>query len=369
MARARGYSDQASVLVSKTADGVPISRIWDEIAAAAAVYNKHQAALVSLLSFKTVDPGSAVPQGASVPDFEKASEFGIPSSIRQGTALPVGYDLQDYDLRVGYTWKFLRAATAKQVRDLANTALLADRKGITATVLSRLLDPAVSANENSTPIYGLYAGSGPIIPPPFMGQQFQNTHNHMLVSGATSLDSEDIEVLSNHVTEHGYGRDAGSRLLILCGPNEADVIASFRAGQTNNNSKVAKHDFIPSAAAPAYLTDQTLVGDRAPDNIDGVPITGSYGRAWIAETPLMPDGYVAAVVTNGANSPLNPIGFREWPAEEYQGLRVLGGNQSGYPLIDAVFARAYGVGVRHRGAGAVMQIKASGSYDTPTVSV
>ncbi|GAA2555423.1 hypothetical protein [Mycolicibacterium diernhoferi] len=368
MARPRGYSTQGDVLVSKSGDGIDLNAIWDEIAQAAAVYNKHQTALVSLLSFRTTDPGAAVEQGASLPAYERATEFGVPKSIRQGTALPVGYDLQDYDLRWASSWKFLRAATAKQIKDLANTAMLADQKNITATVLNRLLDPAVSANENSTPIFGCWSGTGSMIPPTFMGKAFAANHQHYLVSGATSLDSEDIEVLSNHVTEHGYGRDAGSRLLILCGPNEADVIASFRAGQTNNNSKVAKHDFIPSSAAPPYLTDQTLVGDRAPDNLGGVPITGSYGRAWVAETPLMPDGYVAAVVTNGANSALNPIGFREWPAPEYRGLRLIPG-VGPYPLQDSFYQRSFGVGVRHRGAAAILQLKASGSYDTPTVSV
>lgn len=368
MARSRGYSTQGDVLVSKSSDGVGLDTIWDQIKAANDIWNNHQAALVGLLTFKTVDAASAVAQASSLPNFETASEFGIPKSVRQGTALPVGYGLDDFDLRVGWSWKFLRSATAKQIKDLANTAMAADQKNITTTVLNRLLSPTVSANENSTPIYGLWNGSGTMIPPSFMGSDFAVNHQHYLVSGATSLDSDDVSVLVNHVTEHGYGLDAGSRVLILCSQNEADVITSFRAGQTNNNSKVAKHDFIPSSAAPPYLTTQTLVGERAPENLGGVPILGSYGRAWIAETPLMPVGYVAAVVTNGANTALNVIGFREWPSADYQGLRLIPGNGP-YPIQDAFYQRSFGVGVRHRGAAAVMQIKASGVYDVPTITV
>ncbi|MCB8043602.1 hypothetical protein JM654_03680 [Microbacterium oxydans] len=39
---------------------------------------------------------------------------------------------------------------------------------------------------------------------------------------------------------------------------------------------------------------------------------------------------------------------------------------SRYPLVNSYFTRGFGVGVRHRGAAAVMQIKASGSYQNPT---
>jgi hypothetical protein len=37
-----------------------------------------------------------------------------------------------------------------------------------------------------------------------------------------------------------------------------------------------------------------------------------------------------------------------------------------YPLIDSFYQRGFGTGVRQRGGGVVMQIKASGVYDIPT---
>lgn len=39
-----------------------------------------------------------------------------------------------------------------------------------------------------------------------------------------------------------------------------------------------------------------------------------------------------------------------------------------YPLIDMTFARAFGVGVRQRGAAVATQIKAPGSYEAPTIA-
>lgn len=367
MATRRGYSTEGDVLVKKTADGVDLNVIWDQLKGAIDEYNRHQGALVSLLTFKTTAIGDAVPQGADLPKFERATEFGIPASIQQGTALPVAYSLDDHDLRIGATFRFLRAATAQQVRDLMNTGLAADQKLQTELVLSRLFDPTEDVSPEGAPIYGLWNGSGTMVPPSYMGTDFAASHQHYLVSGASSLDSEDVEVLINHVQEHGYGLDPGTRILILCSHAEADVIMGFRAGVQNNNTKVAKYDAVPSASAPPYLTDQTLVGDRAPDKLGNLPILGSYGRAWIAESPLVPPGYVAAFVTGGSNSNSNVIGFREWPQKEYQGLRLIPGIGP-YPMKDSFLTRSCGVGVRQRGGAVVLQIKPSGSFDIPDIS-
>lgn len=366
MAR-RGYGTEGDALVSHTVDKIDLNVVWDVIKSATAEWNKHQSALVSLLTFKTTTPGDAVPQASNLPAFEKATEFGVAQSIRQGGALPVGYTLEDYDLRLGTTWKFLRQATKAQVLDLANQALAADQALMTTTILNRLFDGTVDANENATPVYGLWNGSGTMVPPTYMGTSFAADHNHILVSGGTAIDSEDVEVMINHLNHHGYGLEANTRVLILCNRVEADVIASFRGGEVNNNSKTARFDFIPGVLAPPYLTEEHLVGERAPDKFGGIPLLGSYGRAFIAESPLIPAGYVAAVVTGGANAKSNVIGFREWADSSYQGLRLIPGIGP-YPLQDSHYQRSFGVGVRQRGGAVIMQVKASGSYDIPDIS-
>ena len=57
-----------------------------------------------------------------------------------------------------------------------------------------------------------------------------------------------------------------------------------------------------------------------------------------------------------AGSPNNPVAVRQHQNVAYQGLRAIPGHWSGYPLIDSFFARGVGVGVRHRGAAAVLQV-------------
>jgi hypothetical protein len=51
----------------------------------------------------------------------------------------------------------------------------------------------------------------------------------------------------------------------------------------------------------------------------------------------------------------------------YRGLRSIPGVRPGYPLQDSFWARCIGVGTRHRGAAAVMQIKATGNYVAPVI--
>ena len=63
-------------------------------------------------------------------------------------------------------------------------------------------------------------------------------------------------------------------------------------------------------------------------------MAGSYGFAALNESQVIPAGYFAVVASGGP----------------YAAGNVLAGT-----------------GVRHRGGAAVMQIKASGSYDVPTI--
>lgn len=78
----------------------------------------------------------------------------------------------------------------------------------------------------------------------------------------------------------------------------------------------------------------------------------------------MPAGYVLGFVSGGEDNIGNLIGVREHENAALRGLRLLRGSQHDYPLVDSFYQRAFGTGVRHRGAGVVMQITA-GAYTVP----
>jgi hypothetical protein len=80
----------------------------------------------------------------------------------------------------------------------------------------------------------------------------------------------------------------------------------------------------------------------------------------------MPAKYMVAFATGGQNGVQNPVGIRQHSNPALRGLRLVKGRSPDYPLQEAYYQRGFGTGIRHRGAGVVMQVKASGSYTLPT---
>lgn len=362
-----GYATEGDVLVNTTADGVDLNVIWDEVAAVIKAWNAERSALTSLLTFNTTNTADAIPQSRSSDSFEEASESGEPESIRPPADYALmGYTFKDWDKASRWTWRYLRDSTAEQVRAVANYALEADNKLTTGTILQRLFDPAQTSNEWGHTVYGLYNADS-MTPPAYLGKEFVAPHQHYLVSGADVIDSGDLETAIRQVTEHGYGTEPNSKLLALMNPAQAEVVASFKAGVQNAPDIIAKHDYIPSAGAPAYFSPDEIVGQVAPESYNGLKVQGSYGSCWVIQSDFIPEDYFAVVATYGANSSDNAIGFREHPQRQYQGLRTIPGLVPGYPINGAFFQRSFGVGVRRRGQAAVTQIKATGTYDVPVI--
>lgn len=366
-----GYQDSGGVLVNETADGVSLDVLFEEIEQVTALYNNHKNTLVNLLSYETDVPADAIPQSLTAEQFQEASQYGVPRAISPPTPyLKVGYQYRDYDAATRFTWKFLRDSTAEQLRAQVTRIIEGDQRLVQSLVLDRLFSPVEESNEWQHRVFGLYTGSDAITPPALMGKTFQPTHSHYIATGSTDLDSEDIELMMSHVTEHGYGQGGGSgRLVILTNPAEAEMIASWRAGATTANSKVAKFDFIPSANVPPFLTSETVVGATPPTDLDGVPVLGSYGKGLVVESNVVPQGWLTVFATHGPNHPDNVVARRVHPKPQYQGLRYIRGNFERYPLIESQFARGIGVGTRHRGAAVVAQLTTNPSYTAPTIVV
>lgn len=364
-----GAQDEASVLINKLGDGTDLNVVWRELITWVDAINAYRGGLASLLTYETTAVAEPVPQSVSSDSFEPASEHGIPGSIGQDPVALLGFTFSDWSKRTAYTWRYLRSASADQVRNSFVRLVEADNRLVVGKVIQRLFSSAQEIEEDWGHIsYPVFSGTGPTALP-YLGKSFAPNHTHFSVSQAATIDSGDVEACMRLVTEHGYGIGSSSKLLILANPQEAEVIQSFRAGQTNNNSQKAEFDFVPSALAPPFLTQEHVVGQVAPESFADLDILGSYGRGWLLEHASVPAGYIAAVATGGPNASSNVIGFRQHVDPAWQGLKFIGGNWAGYPLQDAFAHRAFGTGVRHRGAAAVMQIKASGSYDTPAIAI
>lgn len=366
----RGFNVGADVL-TRTVDGVSYATLHNEIVDTLALQNKGRQAVSALFTSTTTD---AFDQIAKEPgkgeSFELASEFGVPQATRRGVEyFRMGYPIEFYDLATRYTEKFLRDATADQVRLQLANVLEADNRLVFGLTMRALTNKTTSGsrlvNENGQTVYDLWDGSAGEVPPSFGGKTFSSSHDHYLVSGAASIDSGDVEALVTTIQEHGYGlRQSGERVVIMAHPNQSDAIWSWRRGQANANGAIARFDFIPAQGTPAFLSAEDVIGDVPAGTFNGLDIEGSYGDALITKNYLVPDGYIIALASAGPNRERNPLRFREHVNPEWRGLLLR--QHVSHPLRDSYHQRGFGVGVRHRGAAAVMQIKASGSYTSPT---
>lgn len=360
-----GFSTEGDLL-GRTLDGQAYNDLWSEFQQVLGIVNGARSTLTNHLVRRTDRSADAIAQTIGDDEFEPASEFGVPVSIRsRPEVLTVGYPFGDFDLATRFTQRFLRDATREEVETIHARALAADNKLTTTAILSRLLDPTPSVNSDGRTVYGLYAGDE-FLPPRHGFKTFTEPHTHYLTSGSPEPDGADLDALISTITEHGYGTTPGSQLLLFCNPEDMGPLATIRAGDAAGSA----HDYLPSAGAPAYLTDKEIVGSVAPADYNSLKITGSYGPVWISEHAMVPPGYLAMVASGGPGSDLNPVSFREHPNSAHRGLRLMPGPRDAYPLVEATYTRAFGVGVRHRGAAAALMVGGDGrsaSYVPPTL--
>jgi hypothetical protein len=361
----------AQTLVSQTADELSLDELWEEFTAILDFWNKERTSLTDLLSFKTTVAGEAVVQSIEADSFEKATEFGV--AMAQGVPLEaavLGYDRFDWDKRSAFTWKFLRDSSAEQVRTVFQSILHADTRLVTGRILRRILDPAPSHNEAGWDVVGLWNGDG-TVPPPFGFITFTGTETMYIASGATTLDSADIEDAVKKVQSHGYGlaEGAGGQMLIIANPVEAQLIRSWRAGQESRaRGPKCLYDFVLSSVSPPHFSADTLVGERVSGEWNGVRVQGNYDVSYLIESGVMPPGYVICAASQGKNATGNVCGLREHPDPAQQGLRQIAGTGP-YPVVDSHSARCFGVGVRHRGAAAVIQVTTNPTYTPPPAAL
>lgn len=382
----RGYhtagdlSPNVNARVTETIDGVDLNLLWKEHSEALVIVNEARTNLASLISYTTTDAALAIAQG---PDagvkFESASEFGIASAYRPTQDyLRLGIGFRDWDTRTAFTWQFLRDASSEQVAHIFNAGLEADNRLVTGSIFNRLFDPAPAvADDTQLTVYGLYNGADGMKPPTYNGQEFPASTSHYFTTGGPVLDSKDIEDAMKLITSKGFGTKAsGSTLLIIGNEATLEPMLEWRRGvesrpreAAETSAPTAKYDFVLSAGAPAYLSDETVIGKIPPAQFLSQDVVGSYGPAMVVVNHLIPNGYIAVVATGGPNSSLNPVAMRQHPVPNYQGLRQIAGNQTDYPLIDSFLSRSFGVGVARRGAAAVIQVSSSSTYTAPTFAL
>lgn len=360
-----GYNETAD-LITQTTDGVDLNALYAEIQAGVRALNAARRPLIDRLTFPVENDVERIPQAGGATDFEEADEFAQPKGIRTSRAYwNLGFDMRYFDLGIRYTFRFLAESTAADIRALNNEAIEASNRLIYRTVMNRIFrnitDTHTLEGGTSVNVYPFYNGANPVAPPQWNYTVHTNTHNHYLVSGAATVDSGDIDTMEEHIRHHGYAE--GADLILLVNSQESASITRFRVAAG------AKWDFIPAAGGPAYILDGQIVGGPArPDGVGELrTFIGKYGNVSVVENDLIPPGYMFMFASGGRFAARNPVGLRQHPNPSLRGLKLIPQFER-YPLRESFYHQAIGSGIAHRGAGVVMQIKASGTYDIPTLS-
>lgn len=370
MGGARGYSSSADLL-TQTTDGRDLNEIWDEFQATLAILQEKRSAIVNMLTYPVVNNIEDVPTFTG-DDFEEASEYGIPVSIRPtGDLYQMGYTFKWYDIATRFTWRFLSEAVASQVEAIHQGVIDADNRLVFKEIMRTLFrstNRLANIKGQNYNVYTFWNGDG-IVPPAYRNNTFDGTHTHFRNTGAASVDPGDLEEAYADLKSHGYSVDNGSEVVTFVNEQQANVIRTFRQGQTTNGV-VAAYDFIPAIGQAAFIvpTIQGIVGGQPPSTWRGFNVVGSYGPALIIEESYIPAGYMVSLASGGAGNVQNPIGFREHANAGLRGLRLVQDKATTYPLVDSTYIRGFGTGVRQRGAAFVQKV-GTAAYAPPALYV
>lgn len=379
----QGFNENADV-VMQTIDGIDTNELWNAYRAAVNLRNAERQPLIDFLSYNVTNAVEGIATADSDARFERASEYGVPRSYRpRGEFSFLGFDFHWYDLGNRFTWEFLADATQSQVDSVADQALEADNilqfQMIMWTLFNNV-NRTTQITRKPYTVYTFWNGTDGEVPPPYRTNTFPSSHNHYLVSGAATVDPGawasgtpgDLDDMYTALAEHGYKRSNGYDLVLMVNPQEGDVIRTFRSVL---NGGTSKWDFIPSLGTPAFLIPRDYVLpegiNRPPATLNnGMTVIGTYGEFTIVEEDYIPPFYMMAFATGGQESVANPVGIREHANTQLRGLRIVKGRDPDYPLQEAYFQRGFGTGIRHRGAGVIMEVRDDtadpGAYRIPT---
>jgi hypothetical protein len=351
-------------IVTQTQDGTDLNELWNTYQRWLGQWNSARDTLVNFLTYSTTQSFENIAQGGALADFEESTEYGEPVGYRPSTSeAPMGFPFKWFDIAGRYTWQYLANATAAQTDSFANMAMEADNRLVFLRVMRTLFGNTRGVNKEGQTVYPFYSGIAGDLPPAYKMTTFADSHNHFVTSGNTAVTAPNLEALLGLLEEHGYTGANGYNQVVMVNKAEADRIRQFRSIA---NGGTGLYDFIPAVNTPVFLlpTDMRVEGGRPSGSVSGLTVVGAYGNATIIQEDYIPAGYLVAIVTGGEDNLSNPIAFRQHPTTSLQGLRLAKGRNPDYPLIDSFYVRGFGCGVRHRGAGAIMQVTA-GSYTVP----
>jgi hypothetical protein len=121
-----------------------------------------------------------------------------------------------------------------------------------------------------------------------------------------------------------------------------------------------------TTVGPGSTADRANLPAGLPNDFEVIGVI-KYTGFRVMRWNMIPTGYVVALDLNGPK----PVARREWPAgNQLRGLQLIRPDaDTTYPVNSVYYERWAGWGGNFdRSNGAIMQVKASGTYDVPSIA-
>jgi hypothetical protein len=332
-----------------TADGQPISEIWDDLLAKLAAYNGQSNQTISLFAGDSTVSSQIQTAVYATKGFEQATEYGRPSNIALQyitRAVPIDH----YDLGFGYTQKFIDKAKGREILGIQETA----GNGWWNLQLNGVLDAIY--NDAPTPdpdgVSGTTLYNADETPPPYKRWTHVGTHSHFLADAGAFTQALALS-MEEHLVHHGFG-DFNETLFMFLHRDDMATARGFA-------------DYVPAPSASQKVITAGPVVGASPNQsgVGGFQVEGYLGKMNLVELNDIPSTYPLAMATGGQFAAQNVVRLRVHENPSARGLRLIEGPRQRYPLYDAVYDGYFGAAVAQRGAAVVLR-HGNGTYAPPT---
>lgn len=352
--------DLAGVLnltdVDVTANQVGQRVVYDAINTLVEAYNREMEAATAVFVAGTSDVYKEtykLPGGGTLEEMGVGAPLATPAAAKVGGSLDLAYDLRDARTQLAWDDVTIAKMRIEDINNELQSVLIKHQNWDMSWLLNHLFaatnDTFADPIRGSLTIRRLANTDGTIYPQLFnMGAAAED--NHYLASGyaASSITNTNnpYNTLYREIAEH-YGPTNGMVFFI----NEAQVALTEAL---SGFVEIADPD-ITQASGSEYL--KRLMG-----GMPGVVRGKLKNIGWIVEWARVPADYIVAVDTAAPK----PLQIRVDPEEELRGFKLLPGFRPESPLEGSVWRDRKGYGAKGRLSAAVMQLRATGTYATPT---
>jgi hypothetical protein len=235
----------------------------------------------------------------------------------------------------------LRRSDSKYIMNAIDRGFAEDSEHLVQEMLKVVMVEPGTGNAG----YGWYNGEFAqeeklTAPPRYQNNTFNANHTHYLATNNATLDITDITALKQTIRHHGHK----GTLVALINSVQAQEIEDLASWNQN-----------------------TIIRSPISDQIAVMGFTDRFQMVGVdfLVTEMMPSGYILMMEATPEEGRRPMILFEP---KNMAGLNLMPGVMNDYPLIEAYFERWFGLKVWQRGGGAVLQIVASTTYTSPSLT-